>query len=80
MAFVIAADIDDLNICYVLRPEENATSDLFHFSVEDNGEISLSPPFASPFFNIDFPPAEAERFRTYCRMTFQQNVKRYKVA
>lgn len=43
MAFVIAADIDDLNICYVLRREENATSDLFHFSVEDNGEILLFP-------------------------------------
>lgn len=44
MPLVIAADIDDLNICYVLRQEENATSDLFHFSVEDNGEVSL-PPF-----------------------------------
>ncbi|KAM6907319.1 FRAS1-related extracellular matrix protein 2a [Xenentodon cancila] len=31
------ADIDDLNICYVLRNEENASSDVFHFSVEDNG-------------------------------------------
>ncbi|KAM9846954.1 FRAS1-related extracellular matrix protein 2-like [Aulostomus maculatus] len=35
------ADIDDLNICYVLRSEENATSDLFHFSVEDNGGNKL---------------------------------------
>ncbi|XP_040006591.1 FRAS1-related extracellular matrix protein 2a isoform X3 [Xiphias gladius] len=35
------ADIDDLNICYVLRNEENATSDLFHFSVEDNGGNKL---------------------------------------
>ncbi|XP_037604970.1 FRAS1-related extracellular matrix protein 2a [Sebastes umbrosus] len=35
------ADIDDLNICYVLRKEENATSDLFHFSVEDNGGNKL---------------------------------------
>lgn len=49
MAFIIAADIDDLNICYVLRQEENATSDLFHFSVEDNGEISLPP------FSLSFP-------------------------
>uniref|UniRef100_A0A3P8U1K2 FRAS1 related extracellular matrix 2a n=1 Tax=Amphiprion percula TaxID=161767 RepID=A0A3P8U1K2_AMPPE len=35
------ADIDELNICYVLRNEENATSDLFHFSVEDNGGNKL---------------------------------------
>uniref|UniRef100_A0A8C5GZG1 Calx-beta domain-containing protein n=1 Tax=Gouania willdenowi TaxID=441366 RepID=A0A8C5GZG1_GOUWI len=35
------ADIDDLNICYVLRSEENATSDTFHFSVEDNGGNKL---------------------------------------
>lgn len=37
----VTADIDDLNICYVLRNEENVTSDLFHFSVEDNGEMSI---------------------------------------
>ncbi|MED6277048.1 FRAS1- extracellular matrix protein 2 [Characodon lateralis] len=30
------ADINDLNICYVLRGKENATSDVFHFFVEDN--------------------------------------------
>ncbi|CAG5873227.1 unnamed protein product [Menidia menidia] len=36
------ADIDDLNICYVLRNEDNATSDVFHFSVEDIGKISPS--------------------------------------
>ncbi|XP_042355341.1 FRAS1-related extracellular matrix protein 2a [Plectropomus leopardus] len=35
------ADINDLNICYVLRKEENATSDVFHFSVEDNGGNKL---------------------------------------
>nr|XP_057942551.1 FRAS1-related extracellular matrix protein 2a [Doryrhamphus excisus] len=35
------ADIDDLNICYVLRREENATSDVFHFTVEDNGGNKL---------------------------------------
>ncbi|XP_026184383.1 FRAS1-related extracellular matrix protein 2a isoform X2 [Mastacembelus armatus] len=35
------ADIDDLNICYVLRKEENATSDLFHFSIEDSGGNKL---------------------------------------
>ncbi|XP_035288338.1 FRAS1-related extracellular matrix protein 2-like isoform X1 [Anguilla anguilla] len=31
------ADIDDMKICYVLRDGENATMDMFHFSVEDNG-------------------------------------------
>lgn len=36
--FPLTADIDDLIICYVLRNEENAISDLLHFSVEDNGE------------------------------------------
>ncbi|XP_029622601.1 FRAS1-related extracellular matrix protein 2a [Salmo trutta] len=35
------ADIDDLKICYVLRNEENATTDLFLFSVEDNGGNKL---------------------------------------
>ncbi|XP_055082728.1 FRAS1-related extracellular matrix protein 2-like isoform X2 [Periophthalmus magnuspinnatus] len=35
------ADIDDLSICYVLRNDENATSDLFHFSVEDKGGNKL---------------------------------------
>ncbi|KAM7374500.1 hypothetical protein PAMP_007153 [Pampus punctatissimus] len=37
----VTADIDDLNICYVLWNKENATSDLFHFSVEDNGGNKL---------------------------------------
>ncbi|XP_061595611.1 FRAS1-related extracellular matrix protein 2-like [Cololabis saira] len=35
------ADIDDLNVCYVLRNEENASSDVFHFSVADNGGNEL---------------------------------------
>ncbi|XP_067348338.1 FRAS1-related extracellular matrix protein 2a isoform X1 [Channa argus] len=35
------ADINDLTICYVLGKEENATSDLFHFSVEDKGGNKL---------------------------------------
>lgn len=34
------ADIDDLKICYVLRERANATSDLFHFTVEDDGKHS----------------------------------------
>ncbi|XP_039361396.1 FRAS1-related extracellular matrix protein 2 [Mauremys reevesii] len=35
------ADIDDMKICYVLREGENATSDLFHFTVEDGGGNKL---------------------------------------
>uniref|UniRef100_A0A8C2JSQ5 FRAS1 related extracellular matrix 2a n=1 Tax=Cyprinus carpio TaxID=7962 RepID=A0A8C2JSQ5_CYPCA len=32
------ADIDDLKICYILKDENNATSDVFSFTVEDNGK------------------------------------------
>ncbi|KAG9491966.1 hypothetical protein GDO78_000464 [Eleutherodactylus coqui] len=35
------ADIDDMKICYVLRDKENATSDIFHFTVEDSGGNKL---------------------------------------
>ncbi|KAE8627259.1 hypothetical protein XENTR_v10006920 [Xenopus tropicalis] len=35
------ADIDDMQICYVLRDKENATSDIFYFTVEDNGGNKL---------------------------------------
>ncbi|KAM7179831.1 FRAS1-related extracellular matrix protein 2 [Macrochelys suwanniensis] len=35
------ADIDDMKICYVLREGDNATSDLFHFTVEDGGGNKL---------------------------------------
>ncbi|XP_053543455.1 FRAS1-related extracellular matrix protein 2b [Ictalurus punctatus] len=35
------ADIDDMHICYVLRNGDNATSDTFHFSIEDNGGNKL---------------------------------------
>ncbi|XP_053362727.1 FRAS1-related extracellular matrix protein 2b [Clarias gariepinus] len=35
------ADIDDMHICYVLRNGDNATSDIFHFSIEDNGGNKL---------------------------------------
>ncbi|KAM4796083.1 FRAS1-related extracellular matrix protein 2 [Rhinophrynus dorsalis] len=35
------ADIDDMKICYVLRDRENATSDIFYFTVEDNGGNKL---------------------------------------
>ncbi|XP_013926262.1 PREDICTED: FRAS1-related extracellular matrix protein 2-like [Thamnophis sirtalis] len=31
------ADIDEMKICYALKEHENATSDIFYFSVEDNG-------------------------------------------
>ncbi|XP_036106059.1 FRAS1-related extracellular matrix protein 2 [Molossus molossus] len=35
------ADIDDMKICYVLREGANATSDVFHFTVEDGGRNKL---------------------------------------
>uniref|UniRef100_A0A9J7ZAP1 FRAS1 related extracellular matrix 2b n=1 Tax=Cyprinus carpio carpio TaxID=630221 RepID=A0A9J7ZAP1_CYPCA len=35
------ADIDDMHICYVLRDGDNATSDTFHFSIEDSGGNKL---------------------------------------
>ncbi|KAM4702076.1 FRAS1-related extracellular matrix protein 2 [Discoglossus pictus] len=34
-------DIDDMKICYVLRDRENATSDIFYFTVEDSGGNKL---------------------------------------
>ncbi|XP_066093052.1 FRAS1-related extracellular matrix protein 2 [Saccopteryx bilineata] len=36
------ADIDDMKICYVLRKGANATSDMFHFTVEDGGGNKLT--------------------------------------
>ena len=36
---MLSADIDDQKISYVLKDNDNATSDLFHFSVEDNGKM-----------------------------------------
>ncbi|XP_053556187.1 FRAS1-related extracellular matrix protein 3 [Bombina bombina] len=39
-------DIDDMKICYILRDGDNATSDIFHFSIEDSGGNKLkSQPF-----------------------------------
>ncbi|XP_075449299.1 FRAS1-related extracellular matrix protein 2 [Ascaphus truei] len=35
------ADIDDMKICYVLRNRENATSDIFYFTVQDKGGNKL---------------------------------------
>ncbi|KAM8975891.1 FRAS1-related extracellular matrix protein 2 [Pelodytes ibericus] len=35
------ADIDDMKICYVLRDKENATNDIFYFTVEDSGGNKL---------------------------------------
>jgi len=32
-----SAEINDMKICYVLRTGDNATSDTFHFSIEDKG-------------------------------------------
>ncbi|KAA0722212.1 FRAS1-related extracellular matrix protein 2 ECM3 -like protein [Triplophysa tibetana] len=37
------ADIDDIKICYVLLDGSNATSDIFYFTVEDNGGNTLKP-------------------------------------
>ncbi|XP_069747817.1 FRAS1-related extracellular matrix protein 2-like isoform X2 [Narcine bancroftii] len=34
-------DVDDMKICYVLKEGINATSDIFHFSVEDSGGNKL---------------------------------------
>uniref|UniRef100_A0A672LVH6 FRAS1-related extracellular matrix protein 2-like n=1 Tax=Sinocyclocheilus grahami TaxID=75366 RepID=A0A672LVH6_SINGR len=34
-------DINDMHICYVLRDGDNATSDTFHFSIEDSGGNKL---------------------------------------
>lgn len=35
------ADINDMKICYVLLDGSNATSDIFYFTVEDNGRTPL---------------------------------------
>ncbi|XP_051539722.1 FRAS1-related extracellular matrix protein 2-like isoform X4 [Myxocyprinus asiaticus] len=35
------ADIDDVEICYILKDNNNATSDLFSFTVEDSGGNKL---------------------------------------
>ncbi|XP_076830846.1 FRAS1-related extracellular matrix protein 3 [Brachyhypopomus gauderio] len=40
------ADIDDMKVCYVLLDGTNATSDIFYFTVEDNGANKLK---AQPF-------------------------------
>nr|XP_023654914.1 FRAS1-related extracellular matrix protein 3 [Paramormyrops kingsleyae] len=37
------ADIDDMKICYVLLDGDNATSDIFYFTVEDSGRNKLKP-------------------------------------
>ncbi|KAK6494141.1 FRAS1-related extracellular matrix protein 2-like [Huso huso] len=40
------ADIDEMKICYVLRDGDNATSDIFYFTIEDNAGNKLkSQPF-----------------------------------
>ncbi|KAI1883643.1 hypothetical protein AGOR_G00233680 [Albula goreensis] len=35
------ADIDEMKICYVLLDGDNATSDIFYFTVEDNGKPTV---------------------------------------
>lgn len=37
-----SAEIDDMNICYVLRDGDIATNDIFYFSIEDNGKLLTS--------------------------------------
>jgi len=37
-----SAEIDDMSICYVLREGDNATSDIFYFTIEDNGKFFYS--------------------------------------
>uniref|UniRef100_A0A8C4U5I8 FRAS1 related extracellular matrix 3 n=1 Tax=Falco tinnunculus TaxID=100819 RepID=A0A8C4U5I8_FALTI len=42
----IQADIDEMKISYILKEGDNATSDIFYFSIEDNGGNMLkSQPF-----------------------------------
>lgn len=36
--FLFLADIDDMKICFVLREGDNATSDIFYFTIEDSGK------------------------------------------
>ncbi|XP_030600425.1 FRAS1-related extracellular matrix protein 2b isoform X2 [Archocentrus centrarchus] len=35
------AEINDMSICYVLKDGDNATNDIFHFSIEDSGGNKL---------------------------------------
>ncbi|XP_076002015.1 FRAS1-related extracellular matrix protein 2b [Genypterus blacodes] len=35
------AEIDDMKICYILRDGDDATNDMFYFSIEDNGGNKL---------------------------------------
>ncbi|XP_030632074.1 FRAS1-related extracellular matrix protein 2b isoform X2 [Chanos chanos] len=35
------ADINDMHVCYILRDGDNATTDIFHFSIEDSGGNKL---------------------------------------
>ncbi|NWH18825.1 FREM3 protein, partial [Grus americana] len=35
------ADIDEMKISYILKESDNATSDIFYFSIEDNGKIKM---------------------------------------
>ncbi|KAM9330460.1 FRAS1-related extracellular matrix protein 3 [Gastrophryne carolinensis] len=51
------ADIDDLKICYVLKDNENSTSDIFHFSIEDSGGNKLR----SQPFRLNWPWISLER-------------------
>lgn len=67
------ADVDDLNICYVLRNEENATSDLFHFSVQDNGKAFTL--LLSSFLFLGFAPAEPKGLGHTAKWHFNKMLK-----
>lgn len=40
--FRFKADINDMKISYVLLDKSNATSDIFYFTVQDNGKKPLN--------------------------------------
>lgn len=37
--FLFSAEIDDMDVCYVLRDGDKATNDIFYFSIEDSGKL-----------------------------------------
>ncbi|XP_056323273.1 FRAS1-related extracellular matrix protein 2a [Danio aesculapii] len=51
------ADINDLKICYILKDENNATSDVFSFTVEDNGGNKLK----NQQFRLNWPWISLEK-------------------
>ncbi len=69
---VSSADIDDLKICYILKDEINATSDVFSFTVEDNGKenaIHFTRKWNVPIFMVWFVHLELF-INTFSRITW----------